>query len=96
MAGGAAVDCHRDHPTVYAIPGNHDWYDGLTGFMRLFGQDDRWLGGWRTNQTRSYFAVELPHDWWLWGIDIQSDSLIDEPQLDFFGRVRDRGGRAGG
>jgi Calcineurin-like phosphoesterase len=77
----------RDHPTVYAIPGNHDWYDGLTGFMRLFGQDDRWLGGWQTNQTRSYFAVALPHDWWLWGIDIQSDSLIDEPQLDFFARV---------
>ncbi|HET6951262.1 MAG TPA: metallophosphoesterase [Acidimicrobiales bacterium] len=77
----------RDHPSVYAIPGNHDWYDGLTGFMRLFGQDDRWLGGWQSHQTRSYFAVRLPHDWWLWGIDIQSDSLIDEPQLDFFHAV---------
>lgn len=21
---------------IYAIPGNHDWYDGLTGFMRVF------------------------------------------------------------
>jgi hypothetical protein len=74
------------HPTVYAIPGNHDWYDGLTGFLRMFGQG-RWIGGWRTNQTRSYFAVALPHRWWLWGIDIQSDSLIDEPQLEFFDRV---------
>ena len=74
------------HPTVYAIPGNHDWYDGLTGFLREFGQD-RWLGGWRTHQTRSYFAVKLPHRWWLWGIDIQPDALIDEPQLKFFSQV---------
>jgi hypothetical protein len=74
------------HPSVYAIPGNHDWYDGLTGFLRQFGQG-RWLGGWRTHQTRSYFALELPHRWWLWGIDIQPDALIDEPQLKFFSDV---------
>jgi hypothetical protein len=75
--------------TLYAIPGNHDWFDGLTGFMRLFGQG-RWIGGWRTHQTRSYFAAQLPHRWWLWGVDIQSDALIDEPQLDFFARVAER------
>ncbi len=75
-----------EHPTVYAVPGNHDWYDGLTGFLRQFGQH-RWLGGWRSHQTRSYFAVQLPHRWWLWGVDIQSDALIDEPQLDFFTHV---------
>jgi hypothetical protein len=75
-----------ESPTVYAIPGNHDWFDGLTGFLRLFGQG-QWLGGWRTRQTRSYFAVELPQRWWLWGVDIESDSLIDEPQLDFFAAV---------
>ncbi|WP_333767109.1 metallophosphoesterase [Streptomyces sp. IBSBF 2435] len=28
---------YRDYPApIYAIPGNHDWYDGLTGFMRVF------------------------------------------------------------
>jgi hypothetical protein len=75
-----------ENPAVYAIPGNHDWFDGLTGFLRLFGQG-QWLGGWRTRQTRSYFAVELPQRWWLWGVDIESDSLIDEPQLDFFAAV---------
>jgi hypothetical protein len=74
------------HPAVYAVPGNHDWYDGLTGFLRLFGQR-RWIGGWRTHQTRSYFAVELPHRWWLWGVDIQSDALVDAPQLAFFEEV---------
>lgn len=76
----------RDHPTMYAIPGNHDWYDGLTGFLRLFTQR-RWLGGWTTRQSRSYFAVKLPHNWWLWGIDIQLDMFVDEPQLEFFGDV---------
>ncbi len=76
-------------PTLYAIPGNHDWFDGLTGFMRLFGQG-RWIGGWQTHQTRSYFAVQLPQRWWLWGVDIQSGALVDEPQLDFFARVAER------
>ncbi|NEA53726.1 metallophosphoesterase [Streptomyces sp. SID13666] len=28
---------YRDYNApIYAIPGNHDWYDGLTGFMRVF------------------------------------------------------------
>ena len=75
-----------DHPTLYALPGNHDWYDGLTGFLRLFGQH-RWIGGWTTRQTRSYFAVQLPHRWWFWGMDIQSDQFVDEPQLRFFAEV---------
>ena len=32
---------------IYAVPGNHDWYDGLTGFLRMFAQG-RWIGGWRS------------------------------------------------
>jgi hypothetical protein len=28
---------YRDYAApIYAIPGNHDWYDGLVGFMRVF------------------------------------------------------------
>ncbi|MFI6520532.1 metallophosphoesterase family protein [Spirillospora sp. NPDC050679] len=28
---------YRDYPgPVYAVPGNHDWYDGLRGFLRVF------------------------------------------------------------
>ena len=46
-------------PDMYALPGNHDWYDGLTSFMRLFCQGG-WVGAWRTRQRRSYFAVKLP------------------------------------
>lgn len=28
---------YADYPApIYAVPGNHDWYDGLGGFMRVF------------------------------------------------------------
>ncbi len=70
-------------PYLYAIPGNHDWYDGLTNFLRFFCSE-RWIGGWRTRQRRSYFALRLPHRWWVLGIDIQLDTYIDEPQLRYF------------
>jgi hypothetical protein len=75
-----------DHPALYALPGNHDWYDGLTSFLRQFAQQ-RWIGGWKTHQTRSYFALQLPSRWWFWGMDIQADHYIDQPQLDFFDDV---------
>jgi hypothetical protein len=72
-----------DHPYMLAIPGNHDWYDGLTGFMRVFGQQ-KWIGGRRTIQRRSYFAIGLPHRHWLWGIDIQNDAYVDAAQIAYF------------
>ena len=79
------VDPGRE-PHLFAVPGNHDWYDGLTSFMRLFCQQ-HWIGGWRTRQERSYFAIRLPHRWWVWGIDIQLDTYVDEPQLSYFERI---------
>jgi hypothetical protein len=83
-----------DNPQMLAIPGNHDWYDGLTNFMRLFCTEGRgWVGGRTTDQTHSYFAARLPHDWWLWGIDIQFNSYIDDPQLRYFRRVACEMGR---
>jgi hypothetical protein len=78
-----AAGATEELTTLYAIPGNHDWYDGLTNFMRIFCKPT-WIGAWRTGQERSYFALELPCKWWLWGIDIQFDSYIDEPQLEYF------------
>ena len=71
---------------LFVLPGNHDWYDGLTSFVRLFCQR-RTLGLLRTWQQRSYFALKLPHNWWLWGIDIQLEADIDEPQKAFFNEV---------
>ena len=39
---------------------------------------------WRTRQRRSYFALKMPNDWWVWAIDIQLDTYIDDPQLEYF------------
>ena len=71
------------HPHAFAIPGNHDWYDSLISFSRLFCSK-RWFSGWRTRQSRSYFALKLPHGWWLLGTDIQLDSDLDAPQVEYF------------
>lgn len=72
---------------VFAIPGNHDWYDSLVAFTRLF-TSSRWFGDWRTRQSRSYFALKLPHNWWLLGTDVQLGSDIDRPQLEYFEKLR--------
>jgi Calcineurin-like phosphoesterase len=75
-------------PTLYALPGNHDWYDGLTAFLRLFGgQRIDSIGGWRTEQSRSYFAIALPHRWWLLAIDEAYGAYLDDPQLVYFEKV---------
>ena len=91
---------------MVAIPGNHDWYDGLVSFLRNFAESYlRRVGssgpprnaqcivpspplddvlGRDAFQSRSYFAVRLPHGWWLWGVDIQLDSFVDEEQNAYF------------
>jgi hypothetical protein len=80
----------RGLPIVLSVPGNHDWYDGLTAFRRLFTRPSPtsnrkpMAGGWRVEQQRSYFAVKLQPGWWLWGIDIQLDTYIDDEQLAWF------------
>lgn len=99
----ASADAHNEtkaEPRVdlYAIPGNHDWYDGLRAFLGVFcgrrvksafagAAPGRAYGIWQTRQTRSYFALALPHGWWLWGVDIQLEGYIDRPQIDFFDHV---------
>jgi hypothetical protein len=68
---------------LFAIPGSHDWYDGLLNFSNIFCRH-RSLGGLKTRQTRSYFALLLPHRWWLWGVDLQFGDYLDETQLTYF------------
>ncbi len=72
-------------PPVYLIPGNHDWYDGLTLFLAKFcrGRASS-LGNWIASQNRSYFAVHLAENWWIWGFDSQLGEDIDKPQADYF------------
>jgi hypothetical protein len=83
----AALPCASgaDQPQLYALPGNHDWYDGLTAFLRLFAKNEAdSIGGWVNAQARSYFAISLPHRWWLVAIDTQFGAYLDDPQLRYF------------
>ena len=70
---------------VFAIPGNHDWYDGLVHFLAFFCKEKPWhIGNWRTQQRRSYFAIKITESWWLWATDIQLADDMDQPQADYF------------
>jgi len=83
-----AVADGENTPALYALPGNHDWYDGLTAFLRVFARrEGSHIGGWKTAQTRSYFALKLPQRWWLFAIDAQEGAYLDDPQLEYFREV---------
>ncbi len=77
---------------LFAIPGNHDWYDGLSAFDSLFcsardrmsQQNGNKIGGWQCKQHRSYWALELPYRWWIWGCDIQFSQYLDISQVNYF------------
>src|SRR6266446_1394416 len=77
------------NPHAFAIAGNHDWYDSLAAFIRL-SCTEQWFGGWKTRQSRSYFALKLPHGWWLLGTDVQLESDIDRAQVQYFQWVADQ------
>lgn len=79
-------------PPVYAIPGNHDWYDGLVLFLAYFTRRSQHLhlGGWRTWQRRSYFALQLTEKWWIWAMDAQLADDVDQPQKDYFDLIGKR------
>jgi hypothetical protein len=99
-APGGVPRWNRREQHLYAIPGNHDWYDGLSAFLGLFcrrrikpkngigfDRPGKVIAGRETHQTRSYFAVRLPGNWWVWGTDSQLEGYIDQPQIDFFRHV---------
>lgn len=77
---------------VFAIPGNHDWYDGLSAFDSLFCSSrdklsesrGNLIGGWKCTQHRSYWALKLPNKWWIWGADIQFSKYLDINQVNYF------------
>lgn len=94
------LDVVNGQPPVAALPGNHDWYDGLASFRRNFcesqlnrnvqrglhalPEDRDAVGAWGAFQSRSYFAVKLGPGWWLWAVDSQLDAPIDMEQLSYF------------
>lgn len=76
---------------LYCIPGNHDWYDGLVSFLAIFARRQHLhLGGWRSAQRRSYFALQVTEKWWIWCTDTQLDDDIDQPQRDYFATIAER------
>ena len=77
-------------PQVFAVPGNHDWYDSLVAFSRTFCRPERGFAGCATRQTRSYFGLKLPQNWWLLAIDLQLGADLDEPQVRYFRDVVSR------
>lgn len=79
-------DRHSDDDIpLFAIPGNHDWYDGLDLFLALFCREKHWhVGSWPRQQQRNYFAIQLTDNCWLWATDIQLADDMDQPQADYF------------
>lgn len=78
---------NKKHPLLFMIPGNHDWYDGLTLFLAKYCRGlktDNSFANWRMYQDRSYFAVQLSEDWWIWGMDTQLADDVDVPQAQYF------------
>lgn len=72
-----------DGPTVFAVPGNHDWFDGLNTFTRYICHRD-WLGGWFLPQKTSHFCLQLPHGWWLFGVDLALEDDVNMEQFALF------------
>jgi hypothetical protein len=86
---GRALAAHD----LVGIPGNHDYYNELSGFNRMFrapvadGHADKppplALLGFDKRQSASYLALELPFGWQLWGLD-PADAGLDTRQQIFF------------
>ncbi|KMT19303.1 hypothetical protein BVRB_1g013090 [Beta vulgaris subsp. vulgaris] len=77
---------HYDGPQCFIIPGNHDWFDGLHTFMRYICHKS-WFGGWLMPQKKSYFALQLPKGWWVFGLDLALHGDIDVYQFKFFSEL---------
>ena len=89
----AACEEHKPFSAdAFAVPGNHDWYDGLHAFQDIFCHDSsdhpQWpLGHWRKPQSHSYFSWQLPNGWWLLAPDIQLDDRLNPAQRRYFESV---------
>ncbi|EPY15483.1 hypothetical protein STCU_11990 [Strigomonas culicis] len=82
----SAEEALRTVPMLFAIPGNHDWFDGL----RTFGNyivEKSWLGGWLMPQRSSYFTLQLPFNWFILCCDTGNTQDIDTTQRNYFLQV---------
>lgn len=85
------LPCER---LLFGIPGNHDYYDNLVGFNRMFRRPFRasegvlQIPGHALRQEASYVKILLPGGWQLWGVDLASG--LDFRQWRYFGEVPDK------
>jgi hypothetical protein len=66
----------RDEP-LYSCPPENVSPEEMLKQPQLF------IRGFNRHQQASYFALRLPFDWWLWGLDTEVGQ-IDERQAKFF------------
>lgn len=71
---------------LLALPGNHDWYDGLAAFLNTFTQQ-KVIGTWQTRQERSYFVASLPNNFWLFAVDTGLTEEINKAQQNYFDHI---------
>ena len=79
---------YRDYgPPIYAVPGNHDWYDGLEGFMACFcGLPEPLDGGRPPVQPAPYFVLDIG-PLRVVGIDVGILGRLDAEQGAWLRRV---------
>ena len=71
----------QPEPILFAIPGNHDYYDSLLGFNHLFRynttpHDHRpRVADFARRQDTSFVFLKLPFGWWFWGLDTQNGRI---------------------
>ncbi|RNF03187.1 hypothetical protein TraAM80_05921 [Trypanosoma rangeli] len=81
--GYSDEDVLRSVPLLFAIPGNHDWLDGLVTFKKYIIAEN-WLGGWLMPQRSSFFILTLPYNWYIFCGDTGNIADIDCDQRDYF------------
>jgi hypothetical protein len=87
-AVGAAAP--KRSKVVAAIPQNHDWFDSAATFCRYFvAQDKGDFLGLATPQRQTYFALRLPHRFWVLGFDWALTGDLDRQQFEAFRALLD-------
>jgi hypothetical protein len=80
------LDCHALLCNTIFFIGATDWFDGLRTFMRNICHKN-WLRRWFLPQKKSYFALQLPKGWWIFGLDLALEVDIDRDQFQFFSKL---------
>ena len=75
--------------SLYVLPGNHEYMDGLRNFRALVLNRDT-VGMYRVKNKTPYFAIHLPkHSYWIFCLDMGSDDVqdMDDFQIAYFTEI---------